>query len=124
MNTRRDKFYGYWVLCTLLFFVGDAYAAKMFVSWTPPTTNTDGSPLTDLTGYRVEWSTCNTDGSFGVFQAGVNVGAGVTRTAIYPTGLKLVCAHVFAINSKNQLSAASNTSSGAPPPTLGQPSKL
>jgi hypothetical protein len=23
--------------------------------WTPPTTNTDGSPLTDLAGYRVHW---------------------------------------------------------------------
>jgi hypothetical protein len=25
------------------------------VSWTPPTTNTDGSPLTNLAGYRVHW---------------------------------------------------------------------
>jgi Putative Ig domain len=25
------------------------------VSWTPPTTNTDGSPLTNLAGYRVRW---------------------------------------------------------------------
>jgi hypothetical protein len=27
------------------------------VSWTPPTTNTDGSPLTNLAGYRVYWGT-------------------------------------------------------------------
>lgn len=25
------------------------------LSWTPPTTNTDGSPLTDLAGYRIYW---------------------------------------------------------------------
>ena len=25
------------------------------LSWTPPTTNTDGSPLTNLAGYRVYW---------------------------------------------------------------------
>ncbi len=27
------------------------------LTWTPPTTNTDGSPLTDLAGYRVYWGT-------------------------------------------------------------------
>jgi hypothetical protein len=27
------------------------------VSWTPPTTNTDGSPLTNLAGYKVYWGT-------------------------------------------------------------------
>jgi hypothetical protein len=27
------------------------------LSWTPPTTNTDGSPLTDLAAYRVHWGT-------------------------------------------------------------------
>jgi hypothetical protein len=32
------------------------------VSWTPPTTNTDGSPLTNLSGYKVYWGT--TQGSY------------------------------------------------------------
>jgi hypothetical protein len=27
------------------------------LSWTPPTTNTDGSPLTNLAGYRLHWGT-------------------------------------------------------------------
>lgn len=27
------------------------------LTWTPPTTNTDGSPLTNLAGYRVYWGT-------------------------------------------------------------------
>lgn len=27
------------------------------LSWTPPTQNTDGTPLTDLSGYRIYWGT-------------------------------------------------------------------
>jgi hypothetical protein len=27
------------------------------LSWTPPTQNTDGSPLTNLAGYRIYWGT-------------------------------------------------------------------
>jgi hypothetical protein len=30
------------------------------LSWTPPTSNTDGSPLNDLAGYRVYWGTSPT----------------------------------------------------------------
>ena len=32
------------------------------LTWDPPTTNTDGTPLTDLSGYKVYWST--TSGSY------------------------------------------------------------
>ena len=32
-----------------------AFAGVADLSWTPPTTNTDGSPLTDLAGYRLYW---------------------------------------------------------------------
>jgi hypothetical protein len=31
------------------------------LSWTPPTTNTDGSPLANLSGYRVYWGTASGD---------------------------------------------------------------
>ena len=27
------------------------------LTWTPPTTNTNGTPLTNLAGYRVRWGT-------------------------------------------------------------------
>ena len=33
-------------------------AAQVQVSWTAPTTNANGSPLTDLGGYRVHYGTC------------------------------------------------------------------
>jgi hypothetical protein len=32
------------------------------LSWTPPTTNTDGTPLTNLAGYKIYWGT--TAGSY------------------------------------------------------------
>jgi hypothetical protein len=35
------------------------WAGSATLSWTPPTENTDGSPLTDLAGYRVYWE-CGT----------------------------------------------------------------
>jgi len=31
------------------------------LSWAPPTTNTDGSPLTNLAGYKVYWGTSPAD---------------------------------------------------------------
>src|SRR5437016_460261 len=99
----------------------DAHAAKMWVSWVASTENIDGSPLTDLKGYRVEWGSCNPDGTFGVFQAGVSVGPAVTRTVIYPTNLSPVCARVYAINAQNRYSSSSNVGQGAPPPLLSQP---
>ncbi len=30
-----------------------AYAGSATLTWTPPTTNTDGSPITDLSGYKI-----------------------------------------------------------------------
>lgn len=39
------------------------------VSWTPPTTNTDGSPLTDLKGYTIFYGTAP-----GVYDAFIDVG--------------------------------------------------
>lgn len=111
-----------------LFFLGlflscafPAYGAKMHVRWVAPTQNSDGTPLTNLAGYRIEWGSCNADGSFGTYQAGLNVtNPAATDAWIYPTGLKLVCARMFSIRADNVLSVASNTASGTPPPILGQ----
>jgi hypothetical protein len=99
-----------------------AYAAKQRVVWTPPTQNSDGTPLTDLTGYRIEWGTCTSTGAFGTYQAGMNVvGASVTSAWIYPTGMKgTVCVRIFSINSKNVTSVPAYAS-GPSPPVLSQP---
>ncbi len=44
------------VLCMVVAFVmlsGTAMAQSTTLGWDPPTTNTDGSPLTDLAGFKV-----------------------------------------------------------------------
>jgi Fibronectin type III domain len=51
------------------------------LSWTPPTTNTDGTPVTTLTGYHVY---------YGTSQAGLTQSAaisGATTTSYVVTGL-------------------------------------
>ena len=122
----KRKYTGYYVIlgCAALMFVlcccGLAFAAKLRVTWTAPTQNVDGSALTDLTGYRVEWGSCNADGSFGTYQAGINVTAPATSTWIYPTGLSPVCARVYSIATGNVLSAPAYAS-GPAPVKLSQP---
>jgi hypothetical protein len=45
--------YVWWLMAWLLITVSPLWAATARISWQPPTTNEDGSPLTDLAGYRV-----------------------------------------------------------------------
>jgi hypothetical protein len=97
-----------------------AFAAKVRVTWTAPTTNTDGSPLTDLAGYRAEWGSCASPGVFGTYQAGLNVSASATSAWIYPTNLNPVCVRLYAINSKSVLSLPAYAT-GPTPPALSQP---
>lgn len=42
---------------------GSAFAGDATLTWTPPTTHMDGTPLTDLAGYRVYYGTSS--GSYG-----------------------------------------------------------
>jgi hypothetical protein len=98
-----------------------AQAAKLYVVWVAPTQNTDGSPLTDLAGYRIEWGSCTAAGDFNQYQAGINVPASATQAAIYPTNLFPTCVRIYAINSKQVLSDPAYTSTRITPPTLSQP---
>lgn len=97
-----------------------AFAAKIRVTWVAPTQNNDGSPLTNLIGYRIEWGSCTANGAFGTFQAGINVAAPATSAWIYPTALNPVCARVYSIASGNVLSAPAYAS-GPTPYTLSKP---
>src|SRR3990172_13172687 len=36
-----------------------AYSGQAVLTWTPPTTNADGTPLTDLAGYKVYYGTAS-----------------------------------------------------------------
>jgi len=77
------------------------------VSWTPPTTNTDGSTLADLAGFRIAYgnSTSNLDQSVSITNAGLssytvnNLGSGQWYFAVY------------AVNSQGIESDTSNVAS-------------
>ncbi len=47
------------VFLNLLFFIsaGKVYSGQATLSWDPPTTNADGTPLTDLAGYKIYYGT-------------------------------------------------------------------
>lgn len=49
---------------SLLLFSAGVAAKDVIVCWSPPTLNTDGSVLTDLRGFRVEWGKGKIDKSF------------------------------------------------------------
>lgn len=42
--------------------------SKVALAWVAPTTNTDGSPLTDLSGYRIQYGTSASDLATSVYQ--------------------------------------------------------
>lgn len=113
----------------LLSLCGVAQAAKITVRWVNPTTNTDGTSLTDLWWINIEWGTCNGT-AFGTRQSNLivmeNV-APVTTAFIYPTGLTKVCIRAFVVNSQGAASPSSNVAikdllpKPGKPVTLGQP---
>ena len=77
------------------------------LSWTPPTTNTDGSPLTNLAGYRVYWGT-----SPGGFTSSVTLNnAGLASYVIDSLAPATYYFAVTALSSTGVESALSNTAS-------------
>jgi hypothetical protein len=71
------------------------------LTWTPPTTNTDGTPLTNLAGYKIYWGTSAT-GTLPNVQS-INTPASVTHTV---TGLAANTWY-FAITSVNSAATES-----------------
>lgn len=67
-------------LVLALLFIGmsisPVFAARdVFLTWQAPTTNTDGSPVTDLAGYEVQYGNAT-----GVYDVAVDVGNVLTHT--------------------------------------------
>ncbi len=77
------------------------------LSWRPPTTNTDGSPLTNLAGYRVYWGT--TAGNYPSFVTISN--PGVTTYVVENLTPNTYYFAVKAFNSAGAESARSNSGS-------------
>src|SRR2546425_9407360 len=63
--------------------IGGGANGVLDASWTAPTTNADGSPLTDLMSYRVYYSTTNPPCPGGPFFTGAS---STTRPAPGPKG--------------------------------------
>jgi hypothetical protein len=76
------------------------------LSWTPPTTNSDGSPLTDLAGYRIYWGT--TAGSYP--NSATLTNAGLTS---YVIGNLVPGTYFFVATAVNSVGAESAFSSPA-----------
>lgn len=103
-------------------------AATVPVSWTPPTTNTDGSAIAasgpgSLTSYRVEYGTC-VGGAFGTKAGEVTRAAPATGTTLnLQPGT--TCVRVFVSNTFAKESAASNVSAKViDSPTPSPPTNL
>ena len=60
LNKNRHKYFYFFLLFSVvisLLFGREGYAGEANLSWIPPTTNEDGTPLTDLAGYKVYYGT-------------------------------------------------------------------
>jgi len=102
---------------TALILAGCAASGVLDVSWVAPTTNTDGSPLTDVVSYRVYYST--TDPPCATGSAVVAAAPKVPlppdqRLVVRLTGLnvgKLYFVAVTAVNSRGRESNCTSTAS-------------
>ncbi len=74
------------------------------VSWTAPTQNTDGSPLTDLAGYTIYYGT-----SSGNLNNSINVNSAAT-TSYTVSGLATGATYYFAVSAVNSSGVSSSLS--------------
>ena len=81
------------------------------VSWSVPLLNTDGSPLTDVSGYRVYYGTSPTN----LAQSIPVSGAGVTSYVVTGLAAGTYYFAVATINSTGMASAVSNAASRSVP---------
>ncbi len=112
----------------LILALGSATAADLNVSWTNPTTNTDGSaiPTTgagSLTGTRVEWGTCS-GGAFGTRAGELTAPAGATTAQIANVAPGTWCVRAFSRNTYGSESAASGVASKVVPVPVPNPPVL
>ena len=124
MSDRRWPLASGLALAGILFATNPAVAGVLDASWTAPTTNTDGSPLTDLASYRVYFGTSATPCPSGTFvsvpspsptpPAGQTVGTrltGLTNNTAYNVS-------VVAVDTGGNPSACSAMATGTANPDI------
>lgn len=109
----------------LILAAGTVQAADVAVTWTQPTTNTDGSaiPATgpgSIASNRVEWGTCN-GAAFGTKVGERVVSPAATSATVTGLGPATWCFRAYATNTYAQESAASNAASRIVSPPVPNP---
>jgi hypothetical protein len=92
------------VACNAASGPGSSGDGVLDATWTAPTTNRDGSPLTDLVSYRVYYSTTNPpcpDGPFITVKSLTARPAAETRASVRLKGLTMGQLYYVAIGSVN-----------------------
>lgn len=112
----------------LLSLCGVAQAATFTITWQNPTSNTDGSALTDLSSIELEWGTCS-GSAFGTRTGGALIATTEVGKAMSyrgsVQGLAKVCVRAFAYNAQGAKSDSSNVASKVfSLPTPGKPVTL
>ena len=114
-------------LAALLAFCAQAHAAKVLVRWTNPSTNTDGSALTNLASVTVQWGSCHGT-AFGTVQGSTTLQTTLPGVAAstwaFPSNLSPVCIRAYATSSAGVVSGFSDVAVWIPPVALGQPAPL
>src|SRR6267142_1058862 len=111
-----------WRLCLglalgiVVFVTHPGSAAILDATWTAPTTNTDGSPLTDLASYRVYYST---SGSPCPGSSSVSVASPTPQPSIYEPKTVSVRLSGLATGAPYNVSVAAVDSSGNQGPCSG-----
>jgi hypothetical protein len=111
--------------CLLFFVVVEAQAATATLTWTQPTTATDGSALTGaavLTSNRVEWGSCNGT-AFGTKSGEKTLTPPATTTTV-TVGTGTWCFRVYATNANGESGPSNVAQKVVVPPPPNPPSSL
>ncbi|MEW6053690.1 MAG: DUF1566 domain-containing protein [Nitrospirota bacterium] len=94
MHTRHK---GFLTACALVFIyllgTSAAFAGSTTLSWHPPTVNEDGTPLTDLAGYKIYYGTVSRS-----YSQSIDVGNNTMKTV---SGLSEGATYYFAVTAYN-----------------------
>lgn len=118
-------------LAVLFLVITPAFAAKVELTWSNPSTYTTGAALPALDHETIYWGSCATTGTpltFGILKGTQTVNGTVPGAPmfawVFPSGPGPFCFEMTATAPDGGTSAYSNVVMWTPPPTLGAPMSL